>query len=318
VADVKPFRFGIAPDDELAAGRDWLALAKRVEDLGYSTLLLADHFVNTLSPVPALSAAAAVTTTLRVGTMVFDNDFRHPAGLAKDAATLDWVSGGRFEVGIGAGWHRAEYAATGIPFDPPGVRTSRLEEAVGVLKGLWGEGEFSFRGEHYTIERLNGLPKPVQRPHPPLMIGGGGPRILRLAAREANIVSFAAYIRDGAVQKDSLTAEGLATRVAWVKEAAGDRFAELELSNYYSTPAIVTDDRDAAAERIVARLVERFGHSIITPDEVKASPHYLFGSTAAMIDLLVERRQRYGFSYVVFTDDPETYAPVVAALAGSR
>lgn len=316
MAAPRPFRFGIAPDDEVPSGRDWLTLAKRIEDLGYSTLLLADHFVNTLSPVPPLAAAAAATTTLRFGTMVFDNDFRHPAVLAKDAATLDWVSGGRFEPGIGAGWHAAEYAMTGIPFDPPGVRTSRLEEAVAVLKGLWGDGEFSFYGKHYTIEGMNGLPKPVQRPHPPLMIGGGGRRILRLAAREGDIVSFAAHIRDGVVQKDSLTAEGIAERVALVRDAAGDRFANLELSNYYSTPALVTDDREAAAERIVARLVERFGHSILTPDEVTASPHYLFGNTSEMIDLLVERRERYGFSYVVFTDDPEPYAPVVAALAG--
>jgi probable F420-dependent oxidoreductase len=316
VASVKPFRFGIAPDDERMSGGDWLTLAKRVEDLGYSTLLLADHFVNTLSPVPALAAAAAVTTTLRFGTMVFDNDFRHPAVLAKDAATLDWVSGGRFEPGIGAGWHAAEYAMTAIPFDPPAVRTLRLEEAVAVLKGLWGEDEFTFHGRHYTIEGLNGLPKPVQRPHPPLMIGGGGPRILRLAAREANIVSFAAHLRDGVAQKDSLTAEGIAARVALVRKAAGARFDSLELSNYYATPAIVTDDREAAAERIAARATERFGRQVLTSAEVAASPYYLFGSKSQMIDLLVERRERYGFSYIVFTEDPEPYAPVVAALAG--
>src|SRR5206468_4174362 len=150
-------------------------------------LLIPDHFVNDVAPVPVLATAAAVTSTLRVGTMVFDNDFRHPAVLAKDAATLDVLSEGRVEVGIGAGWHEPEYRAAGIPFSPGPVRVERLEESVKAIKGLWRAEPFTFEGAHYRITEMTGLPRPVQQPHPPLMIGGGGRRVLRLAAREANI-----------------------------------------------------------------------------------------------------------------------------------
>jgi probable F420-dependent oxidoreductase len=311
----RPFRFGAAPDDE-ATGREWVEQARRLEGLGYSTLLLPDHFVNNFSPVPALTAAASATTALRLGTMVFDNDFRHPALLAKDAATMDVMSDGRFEPGIGAGWHRGEYAATGIPFDPPAVRVARLEEAVAVLKGLWAGGPFSYDGRFYTIAALDGLPRPVQLPHPPLMIGGGGRRVLRLAAREANIVSFSGHIRSDGIDLASLTAGGVAERLELVRDTAAARWGDLELSNYYSTPAILTDDVDTAVAGIQSQQRERFG-AALTEKDVLESPHYLVGDASRMIDVLVERRERFGFSYIVFTDQVETYADVVRALAGT-
>lgn len=316
---MRPFRFGAAIDasQEQPSGRAWRDRAKRIEDLGYATLLIPDHFVTTFSPVPALTAAAAATSALRVGTMVFDNDFRHPAVLAKDAATLDVVSDGRFEIGIGAGWHEPEYRAAGIPFSAPAVRVARLAESVAVLKGLWRGEPFSFAGAHYTITQMTGLPKPVQLPHPPLMIGGGGRRLLRLAAREANIISFAAHVLPGGgAELRSLTAEGVTDRLAWIREGAGARFDDIELMNYYSTPAELTAERDAGADRVLERLAARFGETGLSREDVFASPHYLVGDARTMTDTLLERRERFGVSYIVFTDEVEQYAEVVAALAG--
>ena len=174
---LRPFRFGVA-SVETASGSAWTEFARRAEALGYATLLVPDHYLNPLTPVPALMAAAAVTTTLRVGCTVFANDFRHPALLAKEAATIDLLSGGRFEFGLGAGWLKDEYDQVGIPFDPPGVRVARMEEGLRVIKGLWGEEPVTFAGAYYTISGLEGTPKPVQRPHPPIYVGGGGKRLL--------------------------------------------------------------------------------------------------------------------------------------------
>lgn len=309
---MRPFRFGAA----VAAaedGRAWLELARRVEGMGYDTLLLPDHLVTPYAPVPALAMAAAVTTTLRVGTMVFANDFRHPAVLAKEAATLHALSDGRFEFGIGAAWHVPEFQAAGIPFDPPGVRIARLEEALAVVKGLWRDEPLTFHGRSYTITEMQGTPSPVDIP---VMIGGGARRMLELAAREADIVSLAAHVRrDGTPDISTLRAAAVEERLAWVRAAAGER--ALELSNYYSTPAVV-GPRDEAVARVLDRFAARFGpgHGL-TPSDIEASPHFLFGEVPEMIDALVERRERYGFSYVVFTDDVERYEPIVRALAGT-
>ncbi|MCA1832960.1 MAG: TIGR03621 family F420-dependent LLM class oxidoreductase [Actinomycetota bacterium] len=314
----RPFRFGAAidADESDPSGRAWRDRAKRIEDLGYATLLIPDHFVTTFSPVPALAAACAATSTLRVGTMVFDNDFRYPALLAKDSATLDVVSDGRFEVGIGAGWHEPEYVAAGIPFEPAAVRVAKLAESVAILKGLWSGESFSFKGSHYTITNMTGLPRPLQQPHPPVMVGGGGKQLLRFAAREANIISFAAHLRPGGVEVRSLTADGVAERIEWIREAAGSRFGEIELMNYYSMPAVLTRDRDAGADQILAGIQGRFGAEGMTREDVFASPHYLVGDTQQMIDTLLERRERFGSSYICFTDNVEQYKDVVSALDG--
>jgi probable F420-dependent oxidoreductase len=317
---MKKFRFGASPGFAETATQ-WRELAKQVEAWGYSTLLLPDHFVNPFSPVPALAMAAEATTTLRVGTMVFDNDFRHPALLAKDAATIDFLSDGRFELGIGAGWHLPEYQATGIPFDAAAVRVARMKEAVAVLKGLWLEEPFSFTGEHYRIDGLLGMPTPVQRPHPPIMIGGGGRAVLSFAAREADIISFAVSFvgrNDGRPDIRTTTADAMQSAIDIVREAAGARLEQIELSNYYNDRQEITDDKEAAARAALDRMQQRFGDTPVSLEEMLESPHALFGSVDEVCDTLVERRERYGVSYIVISHPAiESFAPVVARLAGT-
>src|SRR5688500_11258080 len=190
----RPFRFGII-NEHSHAPDTWSARARQAEDLGYATFLIRDHlapsfFGHQLAPFSALMAAACATRSLRVGTMVIDNDYRHPAVLAKEAATIDLLSGGRLELGLGAGWLRVEYEQAGIAFEPPGVRIDRLGEALQVLKGLFADGPLSFAGKHYVIGGLEGFPKPAQRPHPPILVGAGSPRMLRLAGAKADIVGI--------------------------------------------------------------------------------------------------------------------------------
>src|SRR6266571_8677309 len=185
----RPFRFGVVA--ESAPSREqWVDKARKVEQFGYATFLVADHFVNEFPPITALMAAADATNKLRVGSFVFDNDFRHPALLAKEAATLDLLSGGRFELGIGAGWHRPEYEQIGLPFESAGIRISRLEEALSIIKQFFTKETVTFAGNHYTVTNLQALPKPLQRPHPPIFMGGGGKRLLSLAGREADIIGL--------------------------------------------------------------------------------------------------------------------------------
>src|SRR5918995_4714854 len=182
MAHPRPFRFGIQLS-HASSGAEWLELARKAEDLGYSTLFVPDHFGNQVAPVAALTGAASATTGLRVGPLVLDNDYRHPVVAAKEMATIDRLSGGRLEFGIGAGWMASDYEQSGIALDPPGVRVSRLEEALDVFDGLFAPGPFSLQGKHYQLAGLDGLPKPVQQPRPPLLIGGGGQRMLTLAGR---------------------------------------------------------------------------------------------------------------------------------------
>jgi probable F420-dependent oxidoreductase len=311
----RPFRFGVRAAN--ARSRDeWVAKAYRAEALGYATLVVLDHLGEQLAPLTALAAAAEATLTLRLGTFVLDNDFRHPVVLAKEAATLDLLSGGRFELGLGAGWERAEYERAGIPFDPPGVRVGRLAEAVRVLKGLFAEGPLTFAGRHYAIAGLDGQPKPLQRPHPPLLIGGGGRRILSLAAREADIVSFVPRaLPDGTTDWADGTAASVAEKVAWVREAAGDLLSGAQDQapeiNVYVRGVAITADRHGAAER----LARQVGVGV---DDVLDSPFALAGTVEQIAEELRARRERYGISYVVVRDQVmEAFAPVVARLAGT-
>jgi probable F420-dependent oxidoreductase len=262
------------------------------------------------------------TTTLRVACNVFDNDFRHPALLAKIAASVDMLSGGRFELGIGAGWNKEEYERAGIPFDPPAVRVSRLEEAVRIIKGLWAEGPFTFSGQYYTIRGLEGWPKPLQRPHPPLFIGGGGKRLLSFAAREADIIGILGQaLRDGGLDIASGTEAGLSEKVGWIRAAAGERFAQIEL-NLLIWAVAVTDDRRAAAERLVAAdarwLARIMGDTPwLTAEQMLESPYFLIGSIEEIVRQVRVLRERHGISYLtVFPWDLEAFAPVVAQLAG--
>jgi probable F420-dependent oxidoreductase len=294
----------------------WVALARKVEAQGYSTLLISDHLYNQLGPVPALVAAADVTTTLRVSSYVFDNDFRHPAFLAQEAATLDLVSSGRFELGLGSGWLLADYTQSGIAFDPPGVRIARMAEAVQIIKGYWGDQPFTYSGAYYQAKELNGLPKPVQKPRPPIMIGGGGQRVLSIAAREAEIVgvNFKAT-RAGWVDFSSIKPEAFDQKIQWVREAAGTRFDGLELNSYAGIAAVTDQPRQAVQQGF-----QRFGEVIddANVDEWLASPVVLVGTVDQIIQELQMRRERFGFSYIVLRESvADAFAPVVERLTGT-
>ena len=312
MANDRRFRFG-AQISYAGSMEEWAAKARRVEELGYSTLCMPDHFDDQLAPLPALLAASMATTTLRIGTLVLDNDYRHPLITAKEAATLDVLSGGRFELGIGAGWLRSDYDQSGIAWDPPAVRIDRLEEALAVLKGLLAGGKFTFCGRHYTVTGHPGTPLPVQRPRPPILIGGGGRRILSLAGREADIVSVNFDLRSGSIGPQvgaTATLAATAEKVRWIREAAGDRFDDIELSSTaYLT--MVTDDREAVA----GGLGSGFG---LDAGQVLAMPNFLIGTVAEIADELERRRDDLGFSYIVVGGECfEAMAPVVERLAGN-
>jgi probable F420-dependent oxidoreductase len=255
-----------------------------------------DHLIDQLSPVPAMAVIAAATSTLRISAFVLNNDLRHPAVLAQDLASLDVLSEGRLDVAIGAGWNVPEYEQTGIPFDPVPVRQARLAEAITVLKGLFAEEPFSFKGTYYSIAELDGRPKPVQRPHPPFMIGGGGRVTLELAGREAEIVSLAPRIKARRSDLESLTPEGVREKVDWVRNAAGDRFDEIEL-NIYPTMIgpIVADDVEKALSDAADELSERRG-ARIEPDFLRASPHVFINSIDGFVERFQQIREEYGIS----------------------
>jgi probable F420-dependent oxidoreductase len=288
-------------------------VARKAEDLGYATLTMPDHFGDQLAPVPALMAAAAATTSLRIGTLVFDNDYKHPLVLAKEAATLDLLSDGRLELGLGAGWMRTDYEQSGIPYDPPSVRVDRFEEAVAVIKGLMADGPLSFEGHHYRITGHEGLPKPVQRPHPPIIIGGGGRRVLSIAAREADIVSINPNLRDGlggAETAPDTVPQATTRKVEWVRAAAGDRWEEIEL-NVLVGFTVLTDNPVPIAEA----MAPAFGG--ISPEEALHVPICLIGSIDWMADELRRRREEWGFSYIGIEGPWEELAPLVSRLSGT-
>jgi probable F420-dependent oxidoreductase len=314
MSGVHPFRFGVMFHN--AGTRQVLTeQARRVEDLGYSTFLLPDHLDQPLGALPALAVAADATMRLRLGTLVLANDFRHPVLLAKDIATLDLLSGGRFELGLGAGFRQPEYEQAGIPYDPAPVRINRLAEALHVLTGLFADGTVDFAGDFYTVAGLDGHPKPAQRPHPPILIGGGGKRILSLAAREADIVSIIPRARPEGIGQQSAdwsTATEAATRqkLGWIRQAADDRFATLEL-NAMVYAVVVTDDRRASSHQ----LADRFA---LTEEEVIASPNFLVGTVEQMVDDLRRRREELGISYITLPEHfMELFAPVAERLVGT-
>lgn len=313
---MKPFRFLAEPGD-VPDGATLAAAARRAESMGYAVLVYPDHLVTPLGVLPALAYAAAATERLRLAPFVLNNDLRHPAVLAQDLATIDLLSGGRLEVGIGAGWNAPEYTATGIAFDPVGVRVSRLAEAVAVLKGCFGDGPFDHAGGHYRLAAHEGLPKPVQRPHPPFFIGGGGRRILTLAAREADTVGLAPRLLPGTTRADPRTITAAATheKIAWVREAAGSRFDDLELNVYPTVaPIVVTDHARREAADILDGIRARTGVEI-EMDDLLASPHVLIGSVPGLVEKLLEVRERFGISSVM-TGSVDELAPVVERLAG--
>lgn len=312
MAESRPFRFGVLASNARSSS-EWTETARKAEDLGYSALLMPDHFGDQLSPIAALATAAAVTTSLRVGTLVFANDFRHPAVLAKEAATLDLLSDGRLEVGVGAGWMTEDYTWTGIAHDRAGLRIDRMIEAIEVLRGLWGDEPYSFDGNHYTITEMNGFPKPVQAGGPPITIGGGAKRVLSTAARLADIVGINPNVGEGRVGAEaiaSMSADATDEKLGWVRDAAGERFDDIEIS-ILKFVTIITDDRDTVAAKVGGSM----GMDAAT---LLASPHTLVGSAEQIADELIEQRERWQGSYVTVRSDAfESFAPVVAALAGT-
>ncbi|MEZ5377247.1 MAG: TIGR03621 family F420-dependent LLM class oxidoreductase [Acidimicrobiales bacterium] len=307
----KPFRFGVQA--RAAASRDeWVELARKAEDLGYSTLTLPDHFDGSMAPAIALQCAADATTNLRLGALVWCNDYRHPVVFAQEMATLDVLSDGRLELGIGAGWMQTDYVAAGMTYDRPGVRIDRMVESVHVLKGLFGDGPFSFEGEHYTITDLDLHPKPIQD-KVPFLIGGGGQRMLGIAGQHADIVGVNANLRSGKIDGNTVAdgvAERFAEKIQWIKDGAGDRFDDIEL-NVRAFFVVFTDDRQGTAEAMGQGLG-------LTAEQALASPLALCGTTTQMAADLVERRETYGFNYIgVGPDEMEAFAPIVAELAGT-
>jgi probable F420-dependent oxidoreductase len=314
----RAFRFGILTGGAVSR-KAWIDKARQAEALGYSTLLIDDHLYNTFAPLTALVSAADVTTSLRVGSLVFGNDFRHPVALAKEAATLDVLTDGRFEFGLGTGYLREDYEQSGIELQSPGTRVSRFEEAIQVIKGLFADDAFTYSGNYYIIRNLNGLPKPAQKPHPPLLLGGGSKRMLSIAAREANIVSV--NIRttaEGGFDASSITPEATDQKLAWVREAAGERFHDLEL-NVLVFP-VVTDQPRQAAEQMLREWKLPTDEASI--DGLLAESSSLFGTVDQIVENLQARRQRFGFSYIAVgeyyqADVMERFAPVIAKLAGT-
>ncbi|HEX4727294.1 MAG TPA: TIGR03621 family F420-dependent LLM class oxidoreductase, partial [Jatrophihabitans sp.] len=285
---MRPFRF-LADASEIVSGPELASRARRAEQSGYHALVVPDHLLDQLSPVVAMATVAAATSTLRVSGFVLNNDLRHPAVLAQDLASIDVLSGGRVDVAIGAGWNKPEYEAVGIGFDPVRVRQERLAEAITVLKGLFGGAPFSFAGEHYTITDHTAGPVPVQRPHPPFFVGGGGRRTLSLAGREANIVGLAPRIRtDGTVDAGSLTLAGTREKIDWVREAAGERYEALEFNTYPAGPVVVTDDLRGEVRQAVDRLRSRGAE--LTEQEVLDSPHLFIGSVDRLVEKFLQLR----------------------------
>jgi probable F420-dependent oxidoreductase len=314
---MRPFRF-LATVNENLGFAELTSLVRKAEAVGCSTFVLSDHLIGQYAAMPVLAMVAAATDRLRVGTFVLNVCLRHPAVLAQDLATLDALSGGRLEIGLGAGWNKPEHDAIGIPFEPVGVRIKRLTEAIAILKGCFAEGPFSFSGEHYTITHHDGAPKPSQRPHPPVFLGGGGKRLLTLAAREAQIVGLAPRIVQGdrpRVDARSLTAAATEEKIGWIRQAAGDRFGELELNTYATGgPTVVTDHPRAEARLRADRIREQTGVEL-TVEEVLDSPHVFIGSVKDLTRKFVELRERFGISSFLI-DDLDALTPLVEELAG--
>jgi probable F420-dependent oxidoreductase len=314
---MRPFRF-LATVDENLGFAELTSLARKAEAVGCSAFVLPDHLIGQYAAMPVLAMVAAATERLRVGTFVLNVCLRHPAVLAQDLATLDALSGGRLEIGLGAGWNKPEHDAIGIGFEPVGVRIKRLTEAIAILKGCFAEEPFSFAGEYYTITHHDAAPKPAQRPHPPIFLGGGGKRLLTLAAREAQLVGLAPRIVQGdrpRVDAWSLTAAATEEKISWIRQAAGDRFGALEINTYATGgPTVVTDHPRAEARLRADRIREQTGVEL-TEEEVLDSPHIFIGSVKDLTRKFVELRERFGISSFLI-DDLDALAPLVEELAG--
>ena len=306
------FRFALQASGA-ASPRAWRDLARKAEDLGYSTLYVPDHLDDQWAPMVALTVAAEATTTLRVGTLVLDNDFRHPVLVAKEAATLDIVTGGRFEFGLGAGWMTTDYEQSGIPMDKASVRVARLAESLAIIRAMWRDGSATFSGVHYSVTEAAGTPVPVTPGGPPIVIGGGSRRVLELAGEYADIVSIIPSLAAGYIGPEvgaESVVEKFADRVSWARAAAGERADDLELQCWTAAVQVVPN-----AAEVIASLAPLFN---LTPEQLHAAPLALIGTVEEIIEQLRARREELGFSYIVVHEaEMDALAPVIAELAGT-
>ena len=305
-----PFRFAVhTGGGELLD--DWAGFARRAESLGYAALYVTDHLGRGLSPIAAMAAASAATSTIRIGSYVFANDFRHPLILAREAATIDRLSAGRLELGLGAGWMRSDYRQLGMPYDRPGLRIDRLQESFRLIRRLLIGEEVTHAGRFYRLDRARAWPAPIQRPHPPIMLAGGGPRLLRFAAREAQIIGFAPQMTvTGRPMLRLATESALASRVELVRAAAGTRFDDLELNVFVADAGIIGSGQALGAS--AAALAKSAG-----PAAIGGSPYLLYGTVAQLRDAMLRRRERSAVSsYGIPARAMEAFAPLVAELAG--
>jgi probable F420-dependent oxidoreductase len=310
VPSIKPFRFAITAT-RAESGDAWRAKARRIEELGYDTLLITDHITQQLAPIPAMAAALEATTRLRVGSYVFANDYRNPVLLAKEIATLDVLSGGRVEFGLGAGWYQRDYDMLGLPYDPPGKRVSRMIEAVRLIDRLFAEDTVDSSGAFYTVHGAKVLPKPIQRPRPPLMIGAGGPRMLRFAAEHADIVALNPQFDANAqpVVAD-LTRGQTERKLARLRAEAGARMDDVEL-NIFIVDVGVTDEPRSLFDAVATRLKGAAA-------QIVDSPFFLYGSLAELKQQVLARRERLGITYFGLPEKAmEPFAPLVRELRGS-
>lgn len=306
-----PFRFAVHSGGGSEPAADWSSFVRRADELGYGAVYVTDHLGRQLAPIAALAAAAMVSPRIRIGSYVFANDFRHPLLLAREAATLDRLSGGRLELGLGAGWMQSDYRRLGMSYDSPPIRIDRLTEAVGIIKRLLRGETVTHHGAHYRLDGAHVGPMPVQQPHPPIMLGGGGPRLLRLAAREAQIVGLAPQMTvSGRPMLRSINDEAVAGRVEIVRRAAGERFEDLELNAFVADGGVAS--ADGAIGGSVAALLKAAG-----PAAVGGSPYLLYGTVTQLRESLLRRRDRTGISaYGIPARRMEEFAPLVEALSG--
>jgi probable F420-dependent oxidoreductase len=305
---MRAFRFAVTAS-HAASAEAWVALARRAEELGYGALLVPDHLSQQLSPIAAMATAAAATTTLRIGGFVFANDFRHPLMLAREAATLDLLSNGRLELGLGAGWRTSDYRQLGLPYDAPGRRIDRLVESSLLVKRLLAGETVTHHGPHYQLGAARVWPRPIQQPHPPIIMGGGGPRMLRLAAREADIVGFIPqFSQRGRPILTDVGEAALDRKVGIVREAAGERFERLELNLFIVDAGMVGSGQPAPGTLLAAAKAATVG--------LAGSPYFLYGTLPALRERLERRRERTSISYYAIRQGSmEAMAPLVAALA---
>jgi probable F420-dependent oxidoreductase len=296
---MKPYRFGAMTSAANIPPKNWIKTVQHIEELGYSTVFVPDHFYTiSYDPTVLLSFAASATKKLNVGTLVFDVDYRHPVILAKTAAVLHLLSGGRFEFGIGAGWSESDYQMSGMPFDKSSIRIERLDEALTIIRSMWTQEKTTFEGKHYHVMDMVKAGELLEGEHPKIIVGGGGNRLLSVAGRHADIVCIHFQDHGGKFSGDNITETTLSRvkeRVSWVEESVREARRDLDGIEYQMLfPwAQITDDPEPVFEGIA----KSFGVSV---DAVMECPQWLIGSSDDVVDKIRMIREETGITYMVF------------------